>query len=711
MRKGHLKVDFRAMPANSRFGLFSKLTHHESSYTQEELKFRERVLAAREASGLDLDLTQTNDSWFNQDFADAFVNLNEGSWLYSEEYRPKHAINQDDFHISLISSERLKWIELSILMRTIGDYLLVRNSRLAPEHLNQPMNYVLLDVIRILKRLAMTDQADYVTKQLQLLRNYLRSIEIYVPYDEGSDRLFLAECRYTMEHSIDEELHQNIQAKRLKSLLIQVKEALDNVAVKRHALLHYAFSEEEVNPHPFWEGFAEKRELLSSNPTFPALAAKSCAQAESDAVALKGTNDRASEFETLVLTDETLSNCKDLHLIDLLSRESKLAYAQGIADLQEILRYQSLLDKLLGIFDQAGEVFTVLTLRDQVINLLVSLDKFTQRTQQTISRILDANAQIYQRFIQNQQDLAWWENWFTNRPKLIQNYITNQDNLARFKTEQSDFQLVNDVLIGQVYVVIHQLTQYGDEIKQQNLLSTTKHQVNDLMTSIHALVGHQHVLQGLPMPAQPKLLNYEEPGVIQSECKLKLSVPESSISSDTIPNPIPPSFTFWAPKIPLVTENLGINNPAIEASQSDTCQLDCSTQPCDARSQPTVDMTSMVALGVLFGIPFCLIMLKIIYDSRTTDSSCMVVSDPESYQKTKTIVEDRLARIIHVAQDLDEEDERQSLINDYQDEFNELENEAEQGIYDADEMKKLSESLKELLNNLEHEETSLSFLS
>ena len=191
MPKGHYRVTYRSMPHTNRFGLISQLWFDESCYTDAELQFRTRALSYRQNSGLAPELLETDNKWFDEDEDAALLDVNEQSWILNSAWRPKTSIARDHFHMPLSHNQAYIWGELGTLIRFIGDYLLLRNRDLPDAHLNQPMNFILLDVAKILKRLAVHPDGQHVIGQISLLRKYLRKIETHVSPTEGRDRLFV----------------------------------------------------------------------------------------------------------------------------------------------------------------------------------------------------------------------------------------------------------------------------------------------------------------------------------------------------------------------------------------------------------------------------------------------------------------------------------------------------------------------------------------
>ncbi|MFC7780271.1 hypothetical protein [Legionella taurinensis] len=696
MREGHHQITYRAMPPQARFGFFTRPLHDESCYTQEELHLREAILAARSQSGLDPDLLRTDMAWFSPDNQVALVNVNEGSWIFGNEYRPRQGLSRDDFHIGLINRQ-LHWPALNTMTRFIGDYLLIRNNQLDDRHLNQPLNYVFLDAVQILNRMAVIHDGRFVNKQLQLLNKYLRVVETHVSPTQGSDRLFLADCRYTLEHRIAKDIENKQQSQQLKLQFEQVRHQLNRVAELRHTVLHFALTDSTVNPHPYWEHFSEVPRGIEGKQEFPTLSAKHCAEKTSDALAQPGN----PQLSQLKLTPHTLDNCPALGLIDKTSTAIKAAYGQSISDLQEVLRFQHILDSLLQLFDQAGEVFTLIQLRRQMNNLLLGIEQFVQQSEQHIVSVVEANSRLYHQLIQDKQDLSWWERMTSGKAEKIDRYINNQDNLARFPTSSSDLSAASKELLDGVHEVLNHLKQQGTETQQVAMVSSTRELVQHLMDSMHAWVGHQQEINGLPIPDKPALIlsNQQE---------------QPAVDWGTRPSQSPSSFVKQ-PSLPQASFTQRVEAPLFFQAQSQRGPVpSCLTnQPCTAplltgndtmaRGNPfntaalrpeAAAISASVLLGTLVLLPLVFIGLKLLYDAwQRPAPSRRTPNNKENFNHLATQAADLLSAASHLLP----QEETACM----QEEFDYLSDKAKTSQdYDNESMSDLVHEIKETLSPL-----------
>ncbi|KTD18699.1 Uncharacterised protein [Legionella lansingensis] len=714
MRSEYHHVDYRPMPSQSRFGLVFGVLHNEACYTPEELEYRARVLRARASSGLDSDLLQTSNSWFSSNQDAAFVNINEQSWFFSAEYQPREGITTEAFHIPLIESQRLHWPELGTMTRVIGDYLLLRNSNLAADHLNQPMNYVLLDVVQMLNRLSKIENPEHVANQLQLLHNYLRAVEIHTSPTIGSDRLFLADCRRTFERH-QTKIENQIHSRQLKAQIHKVQQQLTQVAELRHTVLHFALIDQPVNAHPYWEHFASHQPQLNSKAEFPTLAAKNCATHHADEVTKIDEKNTEHKLVALELSAKTLDHCQDFKFVDNLPGTVKKAYSDSLVDLQEILRFQGILDQLQQLFDQAGEVFTIIQFREQMLGLLQNIEKFIQDSHQTIVQVLEANANIYHQSIQAKQDLQWWEKLLTDRQKKIDDFINNQDNLARFDVTLPDLHKASKDLFQQVNQAMNYLTQQAGEKKQLELISSTRGLVQQLMNSMHAWIGRQYELKGLSAPEKISLI---EASKTTEKIKMQeatenswdydydrcnLEPEEDIVVQTSSANRIAPLFQFWFPSNPTQTPNrlcapgshCGSTLPMLEPGATNQ-------DANSSASSSAINMNASVALGVLILLPLGILALKLLYDSWYKPKSATTrIDDAESFNTAQIQTADLLSIAQNQAEQL-KEDYWQDHVDMINSDYEDLLKRAQKKIYDVEAMKDLYEELTDLLSDMEN---------
>lgn len=672
MRSLYHSINFRPMPFQARFNFFYQFFHHENAYQDDELELRQRLLASRDHSGLDKELLQTTNTWFTEDFDQAFVNLNSNSWFFKAEYKPRQDLSREEFHIALINSQRLNWPQLSTMMRIVGDYLLLRNSELGTDHLNQPMNYVLLDLVQILKRLAMIDNPNYLKEQLPLLGNYLRAIEIHLSPMVGSDRLFLADCRRNLEENIQTDLSNKLNSQQLKNGFQLFHQLLTSVAELRHTALHFALTSTPANPHPYLEFFAKNQQRLGSNKEFPTLAAKACATSSQDLTT------EIESLPTISLSSEALADCPELQLIDKLGEEIKSSYAKGLTDLQDILRFQHIIEELLHLIDQTGEVFTLLQFRQQMLTLLQGVEYYINHSQQSIVTVLEANANAYHQAIQNKQDLQWWEKLLTSRPKKIDDFIANQDNFARFSATKNELELAKQALLQQSSKMSSYLIQQAGETKQVQLISSTRALANQMLETMHAWSAQQYLREGLTLPekAQPLSLA-SEPIPLQiknQDCLEQECGPSARIQTSSATRLTPP-LHFWS------TAKMPIKTPQLAAEQTNN-------------GKPEFNLP--LALGLLVLLPLGLLLFKYLYDNWNNKpkppSPASTKQDQAACIELTNLIETQLTLASHHVSETGEDFDQEQIMF-FRTDLNKLKKRN-----DRDKLKEM----KELLKDLEH---------
>ena len=350
-KKREHQASYRPIPHKNRFWLYS-----ENCYTEEDLALREWILKARANSGIDADYLTNPSSWFAED-QQALLNVYENAWFYSNAFKTRHVLSRDDFHVQPIDSQRLQWPGLYDLMQNVGDYLLIRNQDLPPEHLNQPMNYVFLDINFILKGLSQNPNIGQVKEQLEILTRYVRTIEKNISPTVGSDRLFMANFRRIIDDKITPKLTHLIDTQLLKERLGELSKSIKKASTERNRILHFALNINPVNPHPY--DFSTP--ALGDSTAYPTQVAKNCGSSNQEI---------STELSSILrLTVEQLKACPNFNLISM-DEEILTHYADAVSDLNELDRFQNVISQVMDLLNQAGEVYTVYQFKEQMLTLL-----------------------------------------------------------------------------------------------------------------------------------------------------------------------------------------------------------------------------------------------------------------------------------------------------------------------------------------------------
>ncbi|RUR18715.1 hypothetical protein ELY21_07140 [Legionella sp. km535] len=651
-KKEHL-ASYRPIPNKARFWL-----HSEYGYTEQELNFRDWVLAIRSKSGIHPDYLTNQGSWF-ADSDQALVNIYEHAWLYSDSFKPRQVLTRDDFHVQPIDSQRLQWPSLYDLMQNVGDYLLLRNQELPEEHLNQPMNYVLLDVNNILKGLSQNTNIQQVQEQLELLTHYLRTIEKNISPLEGSDRLFLANFRSVIDNKIHPHLTHLVESQLLRERLGELSKTIKKLSTDRNRILHFALNISPVNPHPYDFTLGH----ITDSSAYPTQVAKNCGKHATELV--------ADSAPVLHLTMEQLKNCPKFHLIamdeDILNH-----YANAVSDLDELDRFQKVVAQIMDLLGQAGEVYTIHQFKEQMLSLLNQIDVFIDESSHHIDAIIDKNTQAYHKAIQQEQDLSVWKRLFTAEQAKLQTFRKNHDTLSQFPSSSSDLLKTNKALKGQVNQVITHLS--ASQIKDTSFeaIAGQAQELDKLMGSMHHWVKHQHTKQGRIGPSAPEPLTRV------------LHTAKPQRNSITAHTPAPHYSSLFPPTSSTLTEPI------------------CQTHPneCPERYTPPDPSTnSMFYLGLITLIPVTIIVLIFIYEWKKGEQSAPPAQGTKKdFKHIKLQIDDVLTKIKeheHVNNtDLTDE------YDIYIDQYKELIGKAQLGTYYCDSLAELLEDLNQFYQEL-----------
>lgn len=663
---------YKPMPTNSRFWIYS-----ESCYTEAELNFREWALKLRTHSGIHADYLVNPSSWFATEEQQAFINIHQNSWFYANAYKPRHVLSRNDFYVKLEDGQRLEWPQLYELMQKTGDYLLLRNQDFSLEHLNQPMNFLLLDINNILKGLSQNPNINQTRKQLGFLARYILAIEKNTSPLVGSDRLFLANFRITLTDEIQPQLSHLLESQLLRGKLGELSRDIKQLSMERNRILHFALSSNKANPHPY--DFNHKQ--LGSLKAYPTLAAKECARSSNTEV-------QVGQFSPLTFTAQQLRECPDFKLIST-TDDVLDDYAKGMSGLSNLMEFQNIINGVIDLLGQAGEVYTVYQFKEQLLLVLNLIDDFVDESSASINAIIRANTQAYHQAIYDEQNLSFLESTkrriFSERSRLTE-FIENHDVLAQFPSTTTDLEQTNQNLKQSISSVKIHLNR--PLIKKTNFaaLARQAHELNTLMTSMHGLVKMQYEAKGLVAPTVPEQLTFipQAKPVLNSVKPLVELRPPSLLSQPTL---------FFAPSVnntnttssQLAPGALGcLDNQSTCNAEQSGCAYDNSSKVADSQF-PEVYMLGLITL-----IPLAIIIYYLLFKSNPPVEHREWGSRKE-YYKLKTKLDDYIARVKDTL--ADDDLDGKNVYEEFIYQYNELNESADLGNYPVKDLKELFEDM------------------
>lgn len=641
-----VQVQYKPIPDKKRFWL-----HSENCYTEADLRFREWVLALRKHSGIHPDYLTNPSSWFTED-SEALINVYENAWFYSDTYRPRQVLTRDDFHVQPVDGQRLQWPALYDLMQNVGDYLLIRNQDVRSEHLNDPMNFIFLDLNLILKGLSQNTNIGQVAEQLEHITRYLRTIEKNTHSLVSSDRLFLANFRETIDSKIHPELLHKIDSQLLSHRFEELLKSNNELSMLRNRILHFSLSDHEVNPHSY-QFVTDK---VAESSTYPTQTAKRCAG--------ESTELSKELSPVLHLSAEQLGACPQFKLIDM--REEILDhYAKAITDLNELERFQKVITETIDLLAQAGQAYTIYQFREHMLNLLQQIDRFIDDSSVHIEAIQHANTQAYHKAIYEGQNMGFWKTWFTSEKERLSIFIKNQDTLAQFPSTTADLAKANRMLKGSVSHVISHLNEHSSRGNDMASIASKSHELEQLMGSMHRWVEIQHEINGLPAPAPLEPL------------KLAFVPPITAI---------PPSAPL--PEVsyqPLFTHPSQIADP------------ECMGDSCPANAGSTISSGNQLAyFGLVTLIPLGLIVFYLLYKyyQKTNEP---VPDKKDKFETLQASIDALLCKIkTHEKDsDIDLSEHYDDIVYDYKN----LISSARHGIYKTNDLLEIYDDLNYVYEN------------
>ncbi|KTC83089.1 hypothetical protein [Legionella cincinnatiensis] len=656
--------------------------HSEACYTEEELNQRAWILKTRANSGIYADYLANPSSWFADD-SQALINVYEHSWFYSNAYKTRHVLSRDDFHVQPIDSQRVHWSALYDLMQKTGDYLLLRNKELRQDHLNQPINFFLLDLNHILKGISQNPNIKQTQEQLEYLTRYVRTVEKNISPFVGSDRLFLANFRHAIETQIQPQLTQMLESQLLRDRFGELSKTIKQLSTDRNRILHFALNINPVNPHPYTFAIDQPDDLKA----YPTQAVKECGKSTTALV--------ESPISTLKLTIEQLKNCPNFQLIDM---QDKILdhYAKAISDLHELDQFQKVISQTMDLLGQAGEVYTVYQFKEQLFSLLEQIELFIDDSSIHIDEIIQANTQAYHQAIQHEQNLSFLKKWLTYEREKLNTFIHNQDTLAQFPSTTTDLIKTNQALKEHVrQVVIHLNAPKAKATNFETIAGKTQ-ELNALINSMHQWVKVQHELKGLQPPQKPQEIKQlsssfsysQSPMQSKSNPSFFQEPPQKFPASDMCFISEPYENHGYGTTIQPLTINSGSENPVVQ---------ECSVQQCEP--------VNNYYWGLLALVPIGLIALYLLYRSRNeAEIITKIPGNKEDYDNIKTQVDDIFVELQKVKDE--ENPETEYAYENFEETYQQLDKDYQAHNYQVEALKELLEDLKYFYNEYYQEATS-----
>ncbi|KTD10669.1 hypothetical protein Lgra_1635 [Legionella gratiana] len=676
-------ASYQPIPNQARFWL-----HSEACYTEEELNQRAWILKTRANSGIHTDYLANPSSWFSDD-SQALINVYEHSWFYSNAYKTRHVLTRDDFHVQPIDSQRMQWPALYDLMQKTGDYLLLRNKELHQNHLNQPVNFFLLDLNHILKGISQNANIKQTKEQLEYLTRYVRAVEKNISPFVGSDRLFLANFRNAIETQIQPQLAQMLESQLLRDRLGELSKTIKQLSADRNRILHFALNINPVNPHSYTFAIDQSDDLKA----YPTQAVKECGKCSSTALI-------ESPISTLKLTIEQLKNCPNFELINM---QDKILdhYANAISDLHELDQFQKVISQTIDLLGQAGEVYTVYQFKEQLSSLLEQIELFIDDSSVHIDEIIQANTQAYHNAIQHEQNLSFLKKLLTSEQEKLNTFIHNQDTLAQFPSTTTDLIKTNQALKEHVRQVIVHLN--APKVKTTNFetIAGKTQELNTLINSMHQWVKVQYELKGLEPPKKPQEIKRLSPSLSYSQSPLQSKSNPSFFQASQQKLPADDMCFIAQPY-----ENPVCRTPyqplTITSGSENQIVQECRIQPCEP--------TNTQYWGLLALVPIGFLVLYLLYQSRNeSEINTEASGNKEDYEQIKTQVDDIFIELQKV-KDKDNL-ETECAYENFVETYRQLDKNAQAHNYQVEALKELLDDLNYFYNEYYQEDHSTPLLA
>lgn len=433
------------MPHKRRF-YFSWLLGGEECYTSDEMQLRQTIRELRMAVALPEEIQDSAVGWFRED-KQALLDIYEGSWFFSACYKPNENIKSDHFASNLLRHDVVSWPELGKFVLELGDYLMIRNQFLPTSHYNQPMNYVLMDLRRILERLASVRDEQRLLTGLKPVRAYIAGIERLISPIKGSDHVFLTDMR-TGLYQQEKIIAARVSRQSIHREIEKIKYAVQNLAQQSHAILHFSFAKARVNAHPHIELLQENSLNTEQLLLHPVNGATRCMQ-----------------------DDASLHDCPFLHLSDIDKNTATQAYRRSIAGVKAFLDFDRLLAKALAMSSQTGEVYSLFEMHAEFGPILQVIADIAHAQIKDAQIVIEENQAQYQQAVQTLQASNRLSHWFGSARSQAKTVLVNQNALALFKIDIDTLTESNEAL----QVAVARLQQHFLELNHERAGELVQH--------------------------------------------------------------------------------------------------------------------------------------------------------------------------------------------------------------------------------------------
>jgi hypothetical protein len=482
-----------------RYPYSSYLYNDESCYTDTELTLREKIIELRRNADIDEKYLPKAKSWFADELDAGFTDTHKDSYFFDSKFKPKDKISSKNFIIQSLNPKSVHW-PINNIIKNIGDYLSIRNAKLPETHFNQPQNFFLLDAIEILKNLAHDSDAELVYKNLNNLIDYIRKVEMLTPPTQGSDRFFLANLRELIDKDVKMDVIQVIESQKLRVVFKSLLGATKHYHELTNTFMHFALTDAKINPHAYIDSMPLQRGDNDLS-RFPVLALTDCAK-EDDSSELTVFNSKLYQQieEEIKINPKLIEECQSLKLIDKLDESTQESYVQAVANLVELKQFTHVLENILTLLDDAGEVITVINFNQQITALLKAFDLYIHKAHETTANIKSSNKEAYYKAIQDKQELSFYERHFTDKEEELKQFIDNQDALA----QHEDVARTRDDLYKEIISSCANIQSTLNELKVQaeiqQLQEKALHLFAQTENQIQALVTRHQKLNGIALP-------------------------------------------------------------------------------------------------------------------------------------------------------------------------------------------------------------------
>ncbi len=468
---------------------------YRASYTPKQLAQRHDIITFRAKVNFHSDFAPGG-SWFNPDKAQAFSNLNQGSYLFSERLKPLQKLSTNSFLVGVEERANLAGDKIASLAKTIGNKLIPYLKQLPSWQYNDVYHYYFHDVQRILVKISRTADILTVKESLEKLHQYMKDVELTMSPTDPL-RLFNAELIDDIDSSLMPRVESIIESGSIVDMMKKQHFQIGELLEEMSAIETSAYRLDSASAHANY--------LLTSEEAIPShQALLECVERTTGELVVRKSKEQGienplyrQEGNTIEPDVSWLDLCKPGHLITSLSHQERLDYLRAADHINKLNQYRSKLLDLIKAVEHHGELTASMYFDSDIQSHFEGLMRELKASSATFERLSKANRDYKLKFLGQlsapTSRMNFFANLFSEKDMSAKRFIENQDNLEKIMNGKRVIDAINGIK-GSLQTVATKFSQLSRLIANGDERERMLESVINLRQNITSLVGESRLL-------------------------------------------------------------------------------------------------------------------------------------------------------------------------------------------------------------------------